>query len=208
MDARTARVVQADHGGADLHRLVHDLANLLGMGFGQRTAEHGEILAEHEHQTAVDHAVAGHDAVAGDLGVLHAEVGTAVLDKHVPFFEGAVVQQQLDALTRGELALLVLGINALLAASQTGEFTFLLQLLEDVVSLFHACLPRFLVGTVFQLHVMWIQESRAAAHALTDLPAPPATGARRCWRPGGRWTPRRPPAAARPGPWGAAGRLV
>jgi hypothetical protein len=31
LDARAARVVEADHRRADLHRLVHDLADLLGM---------------------------------------------------------------------------------------------------------------------------------------------------------------------------------
>jgi hypothetical protein len=78
------------------------------MGLGQRAAEHGEVLAEDEDQAAVDRAVAGDHAVAGDLGVVHAEVGAAVLDEHVPFFEGAVVEQQLDALARGQLALGVL----------------------------------------------------------------------------------------------------
>src|SRR6185369_3045433 len=52
-----ARVVQADDRCADFHRLVHDLADLLGVGLGQRAAEHGEVLAEHEHQAAVDHPV-------------------------------------------------------------------------------------------------------------------------------------------------------
>jgi hypothetical protein len=37
-----------------------------------------------------------------------------VLDEHVPFFEGAFVEQQLDALARGELALGVLRVDALL----------------------------------------------------------------------------------------------
>src|SRR5690606_7054282 len=67
LDARTARIVEADDWRADLHRLVHDLADLLGMRFRQRAAEYGEILAEDEDQAAVDGAVAGHHAVAGDL---------------------------------------------------------------------------------------------------------------------------------------------
>jgi hypothetical protein len=37
-----------------------------------------------------------------------------VLDEHVPLFEGAFVEQQFDALARGELALGVLGVDALL----------------------------------------------------------------------------------------------
>ena len=65
LDARAARVVQADHGCADLHGLIHDLADLLGVRLGQRAAEHGEILAEDKHQSAVDRAVAGDHAVTG-----------------------------------------------------------------------------------------------------------------------------------------------
>ncbi len=44
LDARAARIVEADHRGADLNRLVHDLADLLGMRLGQRATEHGEVL--------------------------------------------------------------------------------------------------------------------------------------------------------------------
>jgi hypothetical protein len=62
----------------------------------------------------------------------------SVLHEHVPFLEGAVVQQQLDALARGELALLVLRVDALLAATQAGQLALFLQLVEDVL---HGFLP-------------------------------------------------------------------
>ena len=101
------------------------------MGFGQRTTEHGEVLAEHEHQTAVDGAVAGHHPVTWDVVLVHAEVGTAVLDEHVPFLEAATVEQHLDALTCGQLALLVLGVDTLLAAAQAGRSTLLFELFKD-----------------------------------------------------------------------------
>jgi hypothetical protein len=87
-----------------------------------------KVLAVDEHQAAIDHAVAGHHAVAGNLGVLHAEVGATVLDKHVPLFEGAFVQQHLvsRSLARGELALGVLRkalaqVCAFAAAAQAGR---------------------------------------------------------------------------------------
>ena len=83
----------------------------------KRAAEHGEILAEHEHQPAVDRAPAGHHAVAGDLLLGHAEIARAVLDEHVPFLERALVEQHLEALARGELALAVLRLDAALAAA-------------------------------------------------------------------------------------------
>ena len=91
------------------------------MGLAQSAAEHGEVLAENKHQPAVDHAVAGDHAIAGDLVVLHAEINAAVLDKHVPLFKAACVEQQFEPLARGQLALFVLGINAFLAATQTGK---------------------------------------------------------------------------------------
>src|SRR5690606_23164640 len=74
LDARAAAVVEADHRRADFHGHVHHLADLLRVAFGQASAEHGEVLAEHEHEAAVDRAAAGDDAVAGDALRLHAEV--------------------------------------------------------------------------------------------------------------------------------------
>ena len=87
------------------------------MRFGQRAAEHGEVLGEHVDDAAVDRAPAGDDAVAGNLGLLHAEIDAAVLDVHVELLEGALVEQELDALARGELAAGVLGLDALQAAA-------------------------------------------------------------------------------------------
>ncbi len=109
------------------------------MRLRQSTAEHGEVLAEDEDQAAVDHAVARDHAVAGDLVVLHAEVGAAVLDEHVPFFEGALVEQHLQALARAELALGVLRLDALGAAAQARTGALVFKLLQDVL---HGCSPK------------------------------------------------------------------
>ena len=54
-----------------------------------------------------------------------------MLDEHVELLEGALVEQQLDALARGQLAARVLGVDALLAAAQPRLRPPLLQLLED-----------------------------------------------------------------------------
>ena len=113
LDPRPAGIVDADHRGADLHGLVHDLADLLGMGLAQRAAEDGEVLAEDEDQPAVDRAMAGHHPVARDLLLGHAEIRAAMLDEHVPFLEGAGIQQQLDALAGGQPALGMLGLDTL-----------------------------------------------------------------------------------------------
>ena len=120
LDARAAGVEQADDRRARLHRHVLHLDDLLRVGSRERAAEHGEILGEDEDGAAVDRAPAGDHAVAGDLGLLHAEVVGAVLDEHVELLERALVEQQLDALARGELAALVLGLDARLAAARRG----------------------------------------------------------------------------------------
>ncbi|MPM67767.1 hypothetical protein SDC9_114691 [bioreactor metagenome] len=134
LDTRTARIVQADHRGADLHRLVHDLADFLGVGFRQRAAEHSEILREDEDQTTIDGAIADHNAVARSLfGLIHAEVDATVLLEHVPFFEGTRIEQQLDAFAGRQLALLVLAVDTLLATAEAGQFTLLLKLADDVM---------------------------------------------------------------------------
>ena len=97
------------------------------MGLAERAAEHGEILAEGEDEAAIDQAVAGDHAVARDLLLLHAEIVAAVLDEHVPLLEGAGIEQQLQPLARGELALLVLLLDALLAAALARRFALFLQ---------------------------------------------------------------------------------
>ena len=133
LDAGPARIVEADDRRADLHGTVHDLADLLGMTFGQRAAEDGEVLAEDEDETAVDRAMARDHAVARDPLILHAEVGAAVLDEHIGLLEGARVEEQLQALARRELAALVLGGDAPPAAAEAGSLTLRLELRQDVL---------------------------------------------------------------------------
>ena len=72
-----ARVVEPDHRRAHPDGQIHDLADLAGVGLGQRAAEHGEVLGEHEGLPPVDERVAGDHAVAGDLLLGHAEVGAS-----------------------------------------------------------------------------------------------------------------------------------
>jgi hypothetical protein len=103
------------------------------MGFRQRAAEHGEVLAEDEDQPPVDGAVAGHDAVARHLLVLHAELAAAMLDEHVPFLEGIGIEQQLDALARRKTPLGVLGIDPALAAAGARGGALFRQLLQDIL---------------------------------------------------------------------------
>jgi hypothetical protein len=92
----------------------------------------------------------------GDLLVLHAEVGTAVLDEHVPFFEGAFVEQQFQPLARRQLALGMLRLDALLAAAQPG----LLRACSRVVQ---GCRAWSVLSVEFR--VWWLEVNRFQAAA-------------------------------------------
>src|SRR5262249_28978298 len=95
-------------------------------------AEDREVLREHVDLAAVDVAVAGDHAVAGDLGLAHPEVEAAMRAQLVELDERAGIEEQLDPLARGELALAVLLFDALGTAAR---FRALVQSAErgDVV---------------------------------------------------------------------------
>ena len=133
LDARAAGVVEPDDRRPRLHRHVLDLGDFLRVGFGQRAAEHGKILGEDKGLAAVDGAPAGDDAVAGHLVLFHAEFDRAVLDEHVEFLERALVEQQLDALPRGQLAAGVLRLDALFAAAELGAGAPFFEGIQDVL---------------------------------------------------------------------------
>ena len=106
-----------------------------GMGLRQRAAEHGEVLGEDEDRAAVDRAPAGDDAVAGDLASSSMPKSVAaMLDEHVEFLERALVEQQLDALARGQLAAGVLRLDALLAAAELGRRRGALRAFRECLS--------------------------------------------------------------------------
>lgn len=122
----------ADVAAYTRRRPVHDLADLLGVGLGERPPKNGEVLREDVDQLAVDAAVAGDHAVAVDPLVLETEVGGAVRDDTVVLDEGAFVEEQVEALVRGELALVVLGLDAGRSATLFGLRSPLFQELEFV----------------------------------------------------------------------------
>ena len=125
LNACAARIRDADDRRADFHRLVHYLADFFRVRLRQRAAEHGEILAINEHQAAVDGAITGDHAVAGNALVLHAKIGAAVLDEDVPLLKTVIVKQNLNALARGQFALGMLRLNTLLATALFGLGAFL-----------------------------------------------------------------------------------
>ncbi len=102
------------------HRQVHHLADLLRVGAREAAAEDGEVLREDEDLAPFDQAVAGDHAVAEELLLVHPEVVAAVGLELVELDERAGVEQQLDALARGQLAVGVLLVDAIGAAAELG----------------------------------------------------------------------------------------
>src|SRR5262249_29505690 len=98
-----------------------------------RAAEDREVLAEDEHQATIDGAVACDNAVAWDALVAHAEVGRAMLDEHVPFFEGAVIEEKIDPLAGGQFALCMLRLDAALPTAQACRVPLVFELTQDLL---------------------------------------------------------------------------
>eukprot|EP00128_Syssomonas_multiformis_P009314 Colp12_sorted_trinity150504_noHs@18518 len=117
LDASTTGIVHTNDRGAYKHGLVHDLANLLSVGHRQTTTENGEILAEHEYSAAVNSTLTSNNAVTDESLLLHTEISTVVLHKHIVLSESALIEQQSDALTGAELSLLVLLVDPLLTTT-------------------------------------------------------------------------------------------
>ena len=78
--------------------------------------EDGEVVAGHGHATTVDPPHARDHAVGGRLPALFGEAGVHVLTQLAVLDEGAVVAEKVEALANGQLALVVLAGDALLAS--------------------------------------------------------------------------------------------
>ena len=130
LDPRAAGVVEPDDRRADLHRQVHDLADLLGVGLGQRSTEDREVLAEDEHEPAVDRAVAGDDAVAEDVVVGQSEFRRAMRDERIELDERAGSSSRVESLARRQLSPRMLALDPDGAAAEQRLDAHLLEPLE------------------------------------------------------------------------------
>ena len=127
-------VVEADDRDAELEGEVHDLADLLGVGLRERTAEDREVLREHRGLPPVDAPEPGDHAVARDALALHPEVVAAVSDEAIDLVEAAGVEQEIESLACRELAGRVLLVDPFLAAPVEARRLQVLQTLADVVA--------------------------------------------------------------------------
>ena len=121
LNARAARIVQADDRRAGLQREVHDLDDLLRVAFRKRSAKDGEILREDVRRAAVNQAPARDKAVTVDDLFLHAKIVAAMANQLVHLLKRAFVQQQVDAFARGKLAFVVLARAAFRASTGFGR---------------------------------------------------------------------------------------
>src|SRR6266404_2046136 len=112
LNARAAGIIQSDDRRADFHRQVHYFANLFGVSFRKRTAKDREVLRENENLATIDQTVTGNYAVAGIELFLHAKISRAMDHQLIEFFKRSFIQQELDALARGQLVCGVLLLNA------------------------------------------------------------------------------------------------
>ena len=84
---------------------VHHLAHLLRHHLAEAAAEDGEVLGEDEDGAAVDRAVAGDDGVAPGPFRRQPNSPAVVPDEGVELLEGAGVEQFVEPLAGGHLAL-------------------------------------------------------------------------------------------------------
>src|SRR5262249_7538126 len=92
-----------------------------------------EVLAEEVDRPPVDLRVPGDDPVAERLLRLHPEVDAAVRHEPVELDERPLVDQEIDPLPRGELALLVLRLDALLPSALERELAHPAQLVLRIL---------------------------------------------------------------------------
>src|ERR1043165_8320012 len=105
---RATRVVEAHHRRAVLHGEIHHLADLLGVRFGERAAEDGEVLREDIPEPPFDAAPTGHDAVTEHLLIGETEIGGAMRDEAIELDEGPRIEEHVEPLARGHFPFLML----------------------------------------------------------------------------------------------------
>ena len=77
--------------------------------------------------------MAGNHTIAGHLLFRHAELVAIVFDKHVPFFKRTGVEKHFNSLTRRQLTLCMLRVDAALSATEPRLGALILKRLDDIV---------------------------------------------------------------------------
>jgi hypothetical protein len=112
LNARAARIVEPNDRRTIARREIHDLADLLRVRLGERSAEDGEILGEDVDETPRDAAVAGDHPVAVDGAAVAVSAVRARDGEAIELGEAAFIEEHGEALARRELAFRVLRLEA------------------------------------------------------------------------------------------------
>ena len=93
LDTCASTFIKTNQWAAGGNRQLHNLDHLFAVNLAQCATEYGAVLGENADFASIDGAPAGNDTVGDNLLLGHAEVGGAVLSKHVGLDEGAFVEQ-------------------------------------------------------------------------------------------------------------------
>ncbi len=133
-----AAVVDTDQGRLHLHRHILDPADLKGMVFAQRTADHREILTGHKHLPAVNLAVSGHHAVSRHSPFIQIKVVDPRLQKSVHFHKSSRIEQHFNPLPRRHLAYGMLLVDSVLTTAQERPRSPAIQFFNSLVPVHNA----------------------------------------------------------------------
>src|SRR5262245_62090017 len=93
LNARAARVVDADDRRASLHRHFHYFADLVGNHPAKAPAEDREVLRVSIDESPVDGAVAGDHRIAENFLFVQSKIGAVMRAQAVQFDEAAAVEK-------------------------------------------------------------------------------------------------------------------
>ena len=158
--------------------------DLLGEHLAERSAEHGEVLAEHEDLATVDRSPTRDDAIGEGPGVLDPEAVGPVAGEHVELDERARVEEQFDPLAGGELAPLVLALDRGVAPrvqrlfAQIGELdeAFLDRMRSDRVDRALVTVQRLRLGSALEVFFFGSSHRAEVTGGLHDVLAPTRRG--------------------------------
>ncbi len=131
LHARAGRVEQPHEGHPLGQRELAQAGDLDLAGHAHRPGHHREVIRAHRGEPAFDLAVAGHDAVGGRVDAVHGALGEVRFAVDAELDEGALVDQQRDALARGQLLARVLRGDLLLASAEADLRAALVQILDQ-----------------------------------------------------------------------------
>jgi len=130
LNTGAARVTQADAGNTGFQRLVHDAGNFLRLHFGERAAQHREILCINGNATTVDLTETGDNGITDETLFIETKCSQVMRRHHTDFLERPFVEQKIDPLARRQFAACVLRVDTLLTTAQHCAFAFFTQSIQ------------------------------------------------------------------------------